>query len=186
MPLFKRKTEELVLPQVVAPTWAKRFCDIGDAIDSLDHDVRDVSVVTEGGPGEQGAVVNVLAYRLGQSHAGWTPRMFRFARGTGELPSLAESTARSSVRSAAPPPRLGEWGLRLRAIGSLLDAGHERVRSVTVVDLEAGAVVNAVVPEQTSGAVLTVRSFEYSNDQIKAAAAPFMPPPSIHARPLLQ
>jgi hypothetical protein len=57
MPLFKRKTEELVLPQVVAPTWTKRFGDIGDAIDLLDHEVRDVSIVTEGGPADQGAVV---------------------------------------------------------------------------------------------------------------------------------
>src|SRR5215212_6783517 len=126
MPLFKRKTEELVLPQLVAPTWAKRFGNIGDAIDSLDHEVREVSIVTEGGRADQGAVVNVLGYRLGQSPAGWTPMMYRFAYGTGELPSLAEGTAQSSVRAVAPPPKLGEWGLRLRAIGSLLDAGQER------------------------------------------------------------
>ena len=184
MPLFKRKTEELVMPRVASPTWSKRLGDIGDAIDSLDHEVRDVSIVTEGGPGDSGAVVNVLGYRLGQSHAGWTPMMYSFARGTGELPSLAESTARASVRPVEPPPRLGEWGIRLRAIGALLDSGGERVRSVTVVDLEAGAVVNAIVPEPTFGAVSTVRSFEFSNDRINAAAAPFIPPPAVHARPL--
>lgn len=182
MPLFKRKTEELIPPPEMA-NWSKRLGSIGDAIDSLKHDVRDVSIVTEGGPGDSGAIVNVLGVRIGQSHAGWTPMMYSFARGTGELPSLAESTASSSVRSAGVPPRLGEWGIRLRAIGALLDASHERIRAVTVVDLQAGAVVNAIVPEPTFGASSTIRSFEFPNDRIKQASAPFLPSASVQSRP---
>jgi hypothetical protein len=44
------------------------------------------------------------------------------------------------------------------------------LRSVTVIDLEDGAVVNALVRASDFSATLTLRSFEFSNLQIRSLA----------------
>jgi len=72
MSLFKRKIEEVAPPppsRVQKPSWSGRLGGIGDAIDELDHDLRGVAVITEGGPADTGAVVHGIGFRQGTYHA---------------------------------------------------------------------------------------------------------------------
>src|SRR5215211_7443003 len=71
----------------------------------------------------------------------------------------------------------GGWGARLRALGTMLDALPELIRSVTVVDLPAGAFVNAIVAASGLGGRQSLRSFQFTNEQIRLAEAAFVHPP---------
>jgi hypothetical protein len=173
MSLFKRKDPQAESLRVIVqwPTWADRLGGIGVALDGVDHAMRDVVAVTDGGPGDSGASINMLGHRQSAFHSIWAPIMYEWEQGEEQLIDYVSGAAvvtRPSSSANADPD--GSWASRFRAIGSLLDRKGAVLRSVTVIDLEDGAVVNALVRASDFSATLTLRSFEFSNLQIRSLA----------------
>jgi hypothetical protein len=188
--LFRRKTDELLMPHVVVfvPSWARRLCAVGDAMDRTGSQFRDVVVVTEGGPEETGAMITVLHHQQNLYRAGWTSAMYRIE---ADAEDLTAGSAESAPQTALPAghrqshgskldPHL--WSTRLGAIGVLIDDQAEVVRSVTVIVLDSGAVVNGLVPAHTSATGWVLHSFEFPEEQIRSVAPAPAPQTPQHSR----
>ncbi len=171
MALFKRRTRQTDELKPVdssqRPGWARRLSIVGQSLDTIPHPIRDVVVVTEGNPGEDGALISLLGYRESAYHAGWTSIMYSWSTSVAESQldhQLAPGTPVHSGYTQASSH--GEWEIRLRSVGSLLDRSGTPLRSVTVIDLITGVLVNAIVPVTDPVPGWELRSIELSNDRI--------------------
>jgi hypothetical protein len=88
----------------------------------------------------------------------------------GQEAEDAELLASTQLGRAASE-REPRWEARFRGAGALLDRLDMQVRSATVIDLDAGVFVNAIVQADDLTPGWNLRSFSFSNRQVAAAAA---------------
>jgi hypothetical protein len=168
MALFKRRNREpgeLPQPEAIEPSWARLLGLIGSGLDNVPHELRDIVIVTEGQADEHGAMISLLGYRDSAYHVGWTSMMYSLRLSPNDPGAIHQLPI-----PGAPPafPRTREQ--RFCAIGDLLDRSGTQLRAVTVVDLDAGALVNAVVPVMDPVPGWELRSIVLANDRIANTA----------------
>lgn len=170
MALFKRRsthTNELETPvghDALAFNWTNRLRKVGDALDALHSLVEDVVVTADGGPSNSSATINLLGYRASSFHPGWTSVTYRLNRGDSELTETTGQLVLESLVGAS-----ANWGDRFAAVGHLIDGTRPNSQSVTLIVLDTGIVVNAVVPDESRAQRMRLQSFSFTNDQIRAA-----------------
>jgi hypothetical protein len=178
MPLFKRRsaTEEPLQLLPDPSRWARRLSIVGVALDEMIHDVRDIVVVAEGDPDDADTIVNLLGYREGVFHSGWASLMYTvntlrmFHNEPIAPPPLPERNGTGALVSRRPVVKRGFWEARLFGVGVLLDRPGVQLMSPTVIDLETGVIVNALIQIDEIVPGWELRSIHFANDVILEAA----------------
>jgi hypothetical protein len=177
MAFFRRKSHGPieVIAEPYVPDWAGRLSLVGSALDRAEQDVRDVAIVLDGGPADDGATVSLLSYRQSAFHAVWKSMMFRLEGDAVDLTDYATGFSAGAYRpTESHAESIGPWQARLRAIGMLIDRRHPALRSPSLLFLPGGVVVNGILMSAFGERGGSLISFELANDDIRATAAVFL------------
>lgn len=171
MPLFRKRhtgDDAATPPPPLDIGWCHRLGAVGDALDGTGEPFVDVAIVTDGPSESSSALINTLGYQTNLYNSGFNPMMFRLEPPADE-PVVQAASDPETAPVALTPQSFGSWGGRLRGVGHILDVVEPAMSSPTILDLEDGVVVTALLPSPKLQPAWLLYTFEYSNKQIRNA-----------------